>query len=848
MDRDLLLLKKQILEKSSITVPTPADCKRIAYLISQAVNKNISETTIKRLFGFAKTTHNFSKYTLTALQEFIGETRFYHLEEESEGLNIDKKIKLLKTESENLTLKTLNNIKSKSTIKYSYTTRREFCEREFNYFYKKDYFFCSYVAQAGYGKSIMLANLVENFFLKEDAVFKDDMLWFFNPHMLLDLESHEYNIDSWLNAHIKQIVPEGFISFCDQSAELLNGKVVFIIDGLDDVTLKKDSFNKLINSLADFIFSNSRHTWLKVVISMRNIGWLNFYEKIRHSAYIKSKWYSGNYSSGEEFTNMPPLTDKEIDNVISNFSIDASSINPKTKLQLRTPFYLRFFHELLGTENDETYFTDLTYYELISKYVHLKINLSAHYTEKIILLKKLIAVATKAQKGNAVEKTELLTDIVTFKDAYEELLLHGVLVEEKHYGGVLPVEIIRFQQVHVFEYFLFIETLDKHQRQVDSTYLKYIDDHYENSPLGLKLLQWTVRYVVINDQSESLTKLIRHEIPIAEKKYFLFFIAEMLESREKNRQLFYSDFNHKEVHAAFLSQLLGFDFTDFYYKNTLKSLFKTTQSVEQRFLYQSLLGYVYFFELKIDQLKAVVDELNALINHNDIFENKQIETFELMLDYLSGNTENAERIIDFVADKAVLDHVKPGSLDTKAVLSYFCYCMVAILYGRNDAFVKASEIIYAKHPAIFKRRSGLSLYLLIISAFVHLNDDLKLVERIVRHITLVKNSVGDNFHSFFYLMLCFLMILMNLSKSNIPKTIIYLEEGLSIAELKKVHYFEKLFLLISVNIYNHVGDFEKSEKNSYTLHCLVDDMKISTKNVLKFLRGIGANAPDLFSK
>src|SRR5690606_9791075 len=121
-----------------------------------------------------------------------------------------------------------------------------------------------------------------------------------------------------------------------------------------------------------------------------------------------------------------------------------------------------------------------------------------------------------------------------------------------------------------------------------------------------------------------------------------------------------------------------------------------------------------------------------------------------------------------------------GQLKAKSILSYFCYCIIAILYGKNDDFVKATDTIYSKHPNIFKRRSGLSLYLLIVSIFVHINDNMELVQRLTRHITLVKNSIGDHFHSFFYLMLCFLMSIQNIFKGNLEQSNIYLEEGLSI--------------------------------------------------------------------
>lgn len=66
-------LKQHILLKTGLTNVTSRDCKRIALSINQTLNRNISITTVKRVFGFAKSSHQLSKYTLATLHDFVVE-------------------------------------------------------------------------------------------------------------------------------------------------------------------------------------------------------------------------------------------------------------------------------------------------------------------------------------------------------------------------------------------------------------------------------------------------------------------------------------------------------------------------------------------------------------------------------------------------------------------------------------------------------------------------------------------------------------------------------------------------------------------------------------------------------
>jgi hypothetical protein len=68
---DINTLRLSICAKVGIRNITPGDCQYLSMEISKTVNKPISATTIKRVFGFAAVRFNFSKHTMTVLCEYI---------------------------------------------------------------------------------------------------------------------------------------------------------------------------------------------------------------------------------------------------------------------------------------------------------------------------------------------------------------------------------------------------------------------------------------------------------------------------------------------------------------------------------------------------------------------------------------------------------------------------------------------------------------------------------------------------------------------------------------------------------------------------------------------------------
>ncbi|WP_448636407.1 hypothetical protein [Pedobacter panaciterrae] len=165
---------------------------------------------------------------------------------------------------------------------------------------------------------------------------------------------------------------------------------------------------------------------------MRSTTWIKFYDRIRHSAYLKTKWFPGNYFNVNDVSNVPPLTEKEVDLILTKINkIDPKGINSKLKAQLKFPFHIQLYYQLKEEDPYFNYSTNITFYELISRFIQDKIYRSNYYTEKILFLKKIIQLTDYGKKGNSVPKDDLISELSAFKNAYMELLSEGILMEEK---------------------------------------------------------------------------------------------------------------------------------------------------------------------------------------------------------------------------------------------------------------------------------------------------------------------------------------------------------------------------------------------------------------------------------
>lgn len=608
-------LRSLILTKTGIRNITPADCKTISIEISKTLNKNVSETTIKRLFGFAMVRHNFSKFTLTTLSEYVNGERLmvrndYALNEaEPKGFNWNE----VEEKARRITEFTIKSIKNRSGIPYEMTVSRKFSEHDFDDFYKSNYSFTTFISQPGYGKTIILSHLAEKILHAKTVTSAQTTLVFINVYSLLNKEDNQINFETQLKSILGLTSGETLFTHAENHYKETGGKLLIFLDGFSEIILKRDLKNQLFDGIIDFICSIEESNGVKLVMSMRSTTWSRFYDRIRNSSFLKKKWFQGNYFNLNDVSNVPPLTEKEVDMIIRKIDhLDHKKVNPRLKTQLKFPFHIQLYYQLKEEDPDFNYSTNITFYELISRFIQDKIYKSNYYTEKILFLKKVIQLTDYGRKQDSVSKDDLIGELSAFKNAYSDLLADGILMEERFMESFHPKEYVRFIHPHIFEYFLFVELLEKFQLRIDDKFFDHIQEEYKSNHSRFQILQWTIRFMIRIGDFEWFDQVFKMELTPYERNYLLLFIAENLDYRTKYTQDQLSATQMNLLHEAILGELMSFDFLDSCYKEAITSFIQISTNDDHLLIYHSLLAVYDLIALdpnKISQTRKAIGKL-----------------------------------------------------------------------------------------------------------------------------------------------------------------------------------------------------------------------------------------------
>ena len=682
-------LRSLILSKLGIRNMTPADCKTISIEISKTLKKNVSETTIKRLFGFAMVRHNFSRFTITTLLEYVNnESLIPNIEVLNTQADSKEQIwEELEVKARRITDFTIKSIKNRSGIPYEMTVGRKFSEHDFEDFYNSDHSFMSFISQPGYGKTIILSHLAEKILSNRIIENKGATLAFITAYHLLNKDNTLVNFEAQIKSLLGISTSESLTNYVTRNFRGRDGKLVIFLDGFSEVIMKRDTQNQIFGGIVDFLCSIEDSSRIKLVMNMRSTTWARFYDQIRGSSYLKRKWFQGNYFNLNDGSNVPPLTEKEVDFIVKKIDQTAyKNINPRLKSQLKFPFHIQLYYQLKEEDPDFNYSTNITFYELISRFIQDKIYKSNYYTEKILFLKKVIQLTDYGKKQNAVSKDDLISELAAFKNAYSDLLSDGILMEERSMESFHPKEYVRFIHPHIFEYFLFIELLEKFQLRLNGGFFNYIEKEYVSSHSRFHILQWTIRFMIRTRNFDSFDKIFQLCLTRYEKNYLILFISENLDYYEKSNQEKLSDQHSALLHEVLVNELTTFDFSDSCYKEALESLVKVVTMEKYLLVYCSLLSIQYILELNasglrdmekiMSRLKPINWDINpvfliniAIAKIDDEGENDQIYVDQL---YKMISSKPINTLANSDAISTILfSHCALFLNDSKAVLTLF---------------------------------------------------------------------------------------------------------------------------------------------------------------------------------
>ncbi|WP_370583075.1 hypothetical protein [Pedobacter sp. MC2016-24] len=818
--------------KTGIKTITPADCKRISIEISKNLNKNVSETTIKRLFGFAVAKHNFSKFTITTLSEYVNrESSGNWIPPTTVPMDMSSlNWTTIRTRASRISDFTLRGIKNRSGMPYHMTVSRKFAEHDFDDFLKSKYNFNAFISQPGYGKTILMSHLADKFFTTETGSNKDSTLLFLQASTFINKEhtfiSFEDQLKSLLGIHPK----ENLIGYIDNNYKATKGKFVIFLDGFSDITLKRDLKKQLFESIINFICTLENVETIKMVMSMRSTTWTRFHEMIRHSAYLKSKWFPGNYFNPSEISNVPELTEKEIDMIISKMNHSAmQELSPKLKAQLKFPFHIQLYYQLKEEEPQINYSTNITFHELISRFIQENIYRSNYYTEKILFLKKLIQLTNYGKMSDSVPKDNLISELSAFKNAYMELLSDGILMEEKRFEDFHPREFVRFIHPHIFEYFLFIELLEKFHLQVDFDFFAYIQSAFECSNIRFQLLQWTIRFIVRIGDFKSLKHIFQLGLDQFELNYLILFIAENLKYRSKYSPDTIRLLKEHELHEVIIAELINFDLVDSSYKESITLLADVSDSVEHRSIYIALLTVLDILSLDEDKITARIAELKSfhptqwVVNPHEAtkliyakLSNKPVERSQLLIDIQSLNPE-------------FLNHGR--AFNTQTGISYLFAILLSSFYGNQEFTVNIVKTIAQIHPYVFSKRSPFSIFMLSIMGVCKAQfapgQKTDQLENILFNLHQNKTRFKTTQYSFYILKMMQAYQLQ--TNGNLTQAIQYCEECIQVFKRNQLNMNCLLMYNLLISIYAELNSYTKVNEFKYERLCFMEERKISNQ-------------------
>ena|GEM_PF-603739 len=717
-------LKNLILQKTGIRTVTPSDCKRISMEISRSVKKTVSETTIKRLYGFAVVKHNFSRFTLTTLLEYVGKEDLTKLLPKHPSLpqrhDAQDNWTAIDINAMRITQSTIKGIKHRSGLPYHMTIERKFAEQDFDDFYKSDCAFTCFISQPGYGRTILLSHLAEKYFLAPNAPYQKCTLLFINATNLFNNEYKTFSLDEQLKFQLGISPQDGIIPFVNNHFNNREEKFIIFMDGFSELTLKRDLKFQLFESIINLISAIEDSKNIKLVMSMRSTTWLRFFERMRSSIHLRSKWYMGNYFNQNDTANVPPLTEKEVDQIILKINNhDAKPIHPKLKSQLKYPYHFQLYYQLKEEDPNFDYSANISFYELITKYIQEKIYRSNYYTEKILFLKKLVQMTDFAKSGSFVAKDNLINELGTFKNAYMELISDGILTEEKHTETMHPVEYVRFLQQHIFEYFLFIELLEKHHLKLDRSFFDKIKAEYEGTKVYFSILQWSIRFVIRIGDLKPLNFIFDLKFTNSERNQIILFIAENLKYRLSYSMEILLLLQQHKFHNAAVVHILNFDFLDTAYKDSIYALLDIADTNENKLIYNAVLSIIETLKLNPATLDSRLKQLEPLKEAGSSWFISPHDFTSLVYQKLNDvqiNQHPVSQKIDLFKQNHEIFPVKGDTIGVQEAIIYMYMCVINTLYGNSVELIKIIRSILKVRPNFFHIRSPFSTHILSLLA------------------------------------------------------------------------------------------------------------------------------------
>ncbi len=511
MNKDIYtLLKKDIQTKVGRKIRYGKDCKKLAVQIEKETGRQISDSTIKRFFRIVNSPFHPSKYTIETFVSFLGFDDWYdyvNTYEESKHTSVNlSSWNHLKKRLMLVTNHSLHSLKLKTSYDTEKIIDRPLVGKKLEEFMESPKSATMFVAPDGYGKSTSVIQIVENYFLKDDARYKDDIVFLIDGGIFFNLYTKNPYID--MLAHLLEYkINSSLGHYFQQKPEERKGRILMIIDNVDEIFFNKDRYHQFAENLMRLIMGND-NGWYKTLLTCRPENLDAFSSQVKKNPYLKQIWYDTDFENNnfKDSTNMPLFSEDEINILLEKYGLkyNCEYLEKKNKNVLkiiRFPFFLQLFVKQFKKTNE------ISEIALLHSYINERIYSPPYSEEKITLIDTMLEMCELGKKTNSINKDSLFTVSENSKLAYNDLISYGIIYEYMVPNGLLGnITYVKFNHSLIFEYLLLVKWSQKRPMDVNLFYA--LKEFYNNNiQLQCTLLTLFVRMLKYERKTETIKQL-----------------------------------------------------------------------------------------------------------------------------------------------------------------------------------------------------------------------------------------------------------------------------------------------------------------------------------------------------
>ncbi|WP_454803207.1 hypothetical protein [Mucilaginibacter phyllosphaerae] len=610
------LLKTCVLTTAGFTTITPCDCKLISSYIFKHTKQSISETTLKRVYGFAYSKFKPSLFTIDVMAKYCGYISwddFCRKQEKTllKPSNTNNSWDNLKTNADKITHFTLQVLRNKSGIPYNLTIKRRFIDDYFEEFLTGDYAAIVLAAPAGHGKTVSLCHWIEERMLLNSKGQTNDIILFFSTSALMNAFLNGRDLNNWLLTLLGYPADRNIADLFDDKQEK-NGNFFLVIDDLDEHIYKPEQLKLLLNQLIDILSLYQSSSWFKLVLTMRSATWINNKHQIDNGT---NKWFKGFIDDINRATNVPLFSTQEVKELCHKINPEVTNdMALEMAKDFNHPLYFQFYYKEHRDNFSLANVDHVCIYELISAFILNNVYLSNYSAEKILLLIGLVDEMDFANQRYDIVKTNVNTLIKQYSHAYNGLLNIGLIREINTSSDLQYQTYIQFSNNDFLEYAISKTMLYHNNSVFDGKLIEALNTQFASSVHKLSILKWCLLYAARTDQQHGFDILSKTQLSLTEKSNLIIFLGDLLDKHwaSANRSESVAQYFKKDCSPQLFNYFFGLEFINPRYQKTLLSLLKFGLSNRKRILVYTTLACSAVMRLDFNDLELYLSKLKQI--------------------------------------------------------------------------------------------------------------------------------------------------------------------------------------------------------------------------------------------